>query len=376
MLRVVPRHLRGCRERSESVPCPAKQRRKCPLWVKGNLGGKSIRRSLGTTNWQVAAQRVAEIEAAGSAQPLQSPITVPEAAAKFLREAECRELREPTLKKFRVLLTRTPSDGEITDAFSPSIVMFAKERGIGFLKEFTSDDVSDFRQQWKDRGISKLKKSERLKAFFRFAHESGWTPTNPARNLKPPKGSKPNVIAFSAEELEAIMGACHDERLKAFMLVMRFSGLAIGDAVQLQPDRLVKDHLTVRRTKTDKPVRVLLPPIVVSRLRALPLLEGNYFFWNRKGGDSDVQTATGNMRRALRRVFRAAGLAAAHPHQFRHLFVREHLERDVSLETIADLLGNSIKIVEKHYSNWVPSRQRKLDEAVQRTWNLEELCRY
>ena len=221
-----------------------------------------------------------------------------------------------------------------------------------------------------------IQKSERLKAFFRYAHEAGWIPTNPARHLKPPKANSPGVVAFTAEELNSIMTACQDERLKTFVLVMRYSGLAIGDAVQLRPDRLDAGHLTLRRTKTGKAVRVLLPIVVCNRLHATSLLEGGYYFWNRKGGNSDVQTATGNMRRSLRRVFRAAGVPNAHPHQFRHLFVREHLEQDVSIETIADLLGNSVKIIEKHYSNWVSSRQRKLDEAVQRTWNTAELDRY
>jgi integrase len=134
--------------------------------------------------------------------------------------------------------------------------MFAKQRRIDCLKDFTPDYVSDFRQQWKDTGLSKLKKSERLKAFFLFAHESGWTPTNPARSLKPPKATKPNVVAFSADEPDIIINACDDDRLKTFVLVMRFSGLAIGDAVQLKPDRLDGEHLTIRRTKTDKAVRV------------------------------------------------------------------------------------------------------------------------
>ncbi len=152
------------------------------------------------------------------------------------------------------------------------------------------------------------------------------------------------------------MDSCQDERLKTFMLVMRFSGLAIGDAVQLRPDRLDGEHLTLRRTKTGRAVRVLLPAAICDRLHRLSLVEGGYYFWNRKGGDSDVQTATGNMRRSLRRVFRVAGLPHAHPHQFRHLFVREHLESDVSIETIADLLGNSVKIIEKHYSNSLLSK--------------------
>ncbi len=196
MLRIVPRHLRGCGEDSESKPCPSKQRRKYPLWVKGSLNGKLVRRSLGTTNWQIAVQRIAEIEAAGSVQPTRAPITVAEAAARFLSEAESRELRDSTLKKFRVLLTRNPSPGEPSAQFSPSIVMFANSRKIEFLKDWTPDDVSDFRQCWKDVGLSKLKKSERLKAFFRSAHESGWIPTNPARSLRPPKVQIPEWSHF------------------------------------------------------------------------------------------------------------------------------------------------------------------------------------
>jgi integrase len=152
--------------------------------------------------------------------------------------------------------------------------------------------------------------------------------------------------------------------------------LAIGDAVQLTPDRMDGQHLVLRRAKTGKPVKVLLPDLLLARFANLPLLCGGYYFWNRQSENSDVQTATGNMRRSLRRVFKAADVPTAHPHQFRHTFVRAHLEHDVTLETIADLLGNSVKIVEKHYANWVPSRQRKLDEAVKKAWDGTELVGY
>src|SRR5260370_22133575 len=57
------------------------------------------------------------------------------------------------------------------------------------------------------------------------------------------ESANPGVVAFSAEELSRIMDSCQDERLKTFMLVMRFSGLAIGDAVQFRPARLDGEHL-------------------------------------------------------------------------------------------------------------------------------------
>ena len=140
MLRVIPRHLKGCGEVSESNPCPSKQRRKCPLWAKGRLNGKLIRCSLGTANWQLAAQRVAEIEATGSVLPKKAPIAVAEAAARFLKEAESRELRASTLKKMRVVLTREPRLGERPGQISPILVMFARARRIEFLQDFTPDD--------------------------------------------------------------------------------------------------------------------------------------------------------------------------------------------------------------------------------------------
>jgi hypothetical protein len=39
-----------------------------------------------------------------------------------------------------------------------------------------------------------------------------------------------------------------------------------------------------------------------------------------------------------------------------------------SIETVAALLGNSPKILEKHYHHWVRGRQEKLEEAVKNSW--------
>lgn len=44
------------------------------------------------------------------------------------------------------------------------------------------------------------------------------------------------------------------------------------------------------------------------------------------------------------------------------------LNGGVPIETVAVLLGNSVKVVEKHYSPWIESRQKVLGEAVKATW--------
>ena len=74
----------------------------------------------------------AEVEAAGSVCPT-LPITVEDAPAKFLSESEARELREVTLKKSKVLLTREPNPTAIPEPFSPNLIMYTKLRRIDFL---------------------------------------------------------------------------------------------------------------------------------------------------------------------------------------------------------------------------------------------------
>jgi len=61
------------------------------------------------------------------------------------------------------------------------------------------------------------------------------------------------------------------DRLRALVLLMRWSGLAIQDAVTLERDRLSDDgKLFLYRAKTGVPVYVPIPPDVAEILRALP----------------------------------------------------------------------------------------------------------
>jgi hypothetical protein len=241
------------------------------------------------------------------------------------------------------------------------------------------------------------KQTQRLKSFFAFGVTQGWIHANPASGLKPPVGGDTNVpvIPLTRVQVMRLIAACADkEYLQMFLLVMRYSGLATVDVVRLTPDRLEGNHLRLRRTKTKGWVKVLLPEVIAERLRALPVQPCGYWFWNRRT-DSRHETATGNIRRMLRPIFGPKGAnielrdeeGAAildrhgkqkygHPYQLRHKFVKDQLDHGASLERIAELLGNTCRIVEKHYSAWVADRQRILDETVQQSWDHKELAKF
>lgn len=57
---------------------------------------------------------------------------------------------------------------------------------------------------------------------------------------------------------------------------------------------------------------------------------------------------------------RIAEILNAHPHRFRHTLATEILAKGGTLQDVADILGISIKVAEKHYEKWSPARQERI----------------
>jgi site-specific recombinase XerD len=393
MLRYQRNHIAGCKSGNSC--------RKCPYWIEGRHLGKRWHHSLKTTDAKTAAQLVQRVILNGrlELEPEDLGITIADAITQFFAEQESRGAAVSSIKSFRKFLNGAPNRRKCKDPskFSPTLLEFAANEGIEYLLECSTDFVAGFRQAWRVNKYTNQKQTERMKSFFEFAVSRKWITENPAAPLQPPVGTDNDVpvIPFTKQQFAAIIKSCaSNEYLKTFILVMRYSGLATVDAVSLTPDRLEGNHLKLRRTKTKGWVKVLLPPQIANRLRSLPLQQCGFWFWNKQLG-SRHETATGNMRRMLRPIFGPEGANIVlrdeegnpildrhgkqrygHPYQLRHTFVRDQLEKGATLERIAELLGNTYKIVEKHYSAWVQSRQTILDETVKRSWDEIELASY
>src|ERR1039457_7684723 len=112
-----------------------------------------------------------------------------------------------SLKKYRVLLInqRKPENRE---KHSPSLLQFCAEAGLQFTTQITLPELSRFRGQWKDGGISGGKKLERLRAVGRFFMDRGWWSENLALKLKRPKVKDAPTMSFTREEMSALLAAC------------------------------------------------------------------------------------------------------------------------------------------------------------------------
>ncbi len=146
---------------------------------------------------------------------------------------------------------------------------------------------------------------------------------------------------------------------------MRYSGLAILDAVTLSRKALDRDgHLTLRRAKSGELVMVRLPVPVLEALGGFPPVSEDYYFWT---GRSARETPAKYWRSRLRRVADRAGVEGFRPHRLRDTFAVELLFADVSMDDVGDLLGHSSRqTTERHYAPWNRSRRERLAAIVER----------
>jgi integrase/recombinase XerD len=260
MLGIFRRHQKRCDHRKEG----RKYRRcHCPVWVDGSLNGVEIHKSLRTRDWQKAQGIVREWEAEDRQTSLAERQTIQTAFTEFLADIEARQLHGSTVRKYKLL--------------ERQLKAFAQDRGFRFLNELDLTAVGQFRSQWKDGPRSSAKKLERLRAFFRFAEKRKWVSDNPASELKSPKISLCPTLPYGREEMVKIIagadlysdampstGKDNARRIRALILLLRYRGMRIGDAVNLTADRIKGNRLFLYTQKTGVPVNAILPDFVLT----------------------------------------------------------------------------------------------------------------
>lgn len=335
--------------------------------MQGTLAGEKLRKGLDLTSWEAATNVVREWESRGSVTA--EVIRVADAVERFLKDAEARNLVAGSIKNHRIILEQ-------------QLIPFCETKGITFLSRLGVEELREFRQGWKLAPITAVKRLERLRSFFRFAVNSGWLTTNPVIHVKPPKVTAPPTMPFTPAEMKAILSACDQwpdnwgrlgsddaKRLRALVLLLRYSGLRIGDATMLPVSKLEGSKILYYTAKTNVPVYVPLPPWVAEEIKRVKRTNPEYFFWT---GHGTPATVTGKWRDRLARIFKSAKIEGAHPHRFRDTAAVEWLQAGIPLDQVSILLGhNSTKVTEKSYNPWIKSRQDNLEKLVAASWGPE-----
>ncbi len=261
---------------------------------------------------------------------------------------------------------------------------FAKAEGLNLLRQLETETLDQFRSVWKDGALSASKKLERLRAFFQFAQKRKWVHENPASDLRAPKIPLSPTLPYTREEMFHVMagidkyrelfpnrGAENVHRMRGLVLLLRYSGMRISDAVSLTTDKLQGKKLFLYTHKTGVPANTILPGFVLMALDVTPRVTEKHFFWN---GTSDLETIVGSWRKRLAKLFELAKIEHGHPHRIRDTFAVELLLCGMPIERVSILLGHqSVRVTEKHYAPWVRARQEQLEADLTRAWSTDPL---
>jgi integrase/recombinase XerD len=370
-----------------STDCPHKgdelyKRCRCPKHLRWSYGGHQYRKSAKTRSWQIAEERRREVEAqfeaadpskSNGAVVLESVAhpTIKRAIELYISDKRSQGLDADILKKYEREL------GRFED--------FMAKRSLLFPHEIQLEPLTEFRAGWDalyPSSTTRSKVQERLRGFLRYLYNAQMIDRIP--QLSPIRIDEPPTMPLSEKEYKRLLKEVPKEfsgnkakRVHALIQLMRYSGLAIQDAVTLEQSELKRDgtnglyRIETSRQKTGTHVSVVIQPKVAEELKAVMELNSNpkYVFWS---GNGKVKTVLSNWGNELRRLFRAAGFPEGHPHQLRDTFAVDLLGKGVPLEEVSKLLGHdSIKTTERHYAKWVKARQDRLDALVVGTWAAE-----
>jgi integrase len=82
-----------------------------------------------------------------------------------------------------------------------------------------------------------------------------------------------------------------------------------------------------------------------------------------------METATKHWQGHLAGLFERAGLRGITPHSFRHTFARAILgQAGKTLQDVADALGDTLTVVQRHYAGRSEERTARTNEAIRSTW--------
>lgn len=235
------------------------------------------------------------------------------------------------------------------------LVDFVSKTGKLQVEEVLADDINEFKevlskQRYTGKSISR--KINSIKAFFRFLISEGVLTQNPADIVAHPKFDQAPPRILSRIEYRALRDACRgDARVAAIVEILLQTGMRISELANLSLndvdfDRNIifikaQDSRGARKVPMNKSAKTAL----TSYLQVRPRAREKVMFLTKTCRPFLVR----NIRTAIDRYFRLAGIKVAKVNDLRHTFIVEQLKAGTPLVYVSQLVGHKrITTTEKY----------------------------
>jgi len=246
--------------------------------------------------------------------------------------------------------------------------------------ELTKENVEAFFLELKSRG---LKNNSLNTYYFVFRQLRDYCrdrelPFNFLDGFKSFKKTKPDIIIFTTEEIEAILNtkleygkfrgkdtSFLDFRYRTLTMFLAFTGCRYGEAAELQIKRLdiSAGKAIFIQTKTNENRTVYFTEPLKSNLKLI--IQGknpdDFVFRNSVEKQIHVNDYSEDLKK---RALKAGITKRVFPHNFRHSYITHLLEAGVPITEVASLVGH--KDIQTTYSTYMHLADKTLQRAALR----------
>ena len=224
------------------------------------------------------------------------------------------------------------------------LITFLAELKKENVADVTSDDIQAFLTSMGSRGYTPKSVSRKLnstRTFYRFLKVSEFVTDDPSLLVKHPKYELNPPRVLSALEYRALRdSAMSDPRIYAIVEVLLQTGVRIGELANIRVED-VKDSVLSVRPFEEHPVREVplnkrAKEALKRYISARPESSDDHLFITKTGKPFLVR----NIRDAIERYFKKAGIENAKINDLRHTFVAHHLKNGVSIVFLSKVLGH------------------------------------
>src|SRR3989338_4242049 len=252
---------------------------------------------------------------------------------------------------------------------------FLKEVDKIHVHDISSKDLQAFMAKLSKEGYtpkSISRKTNSTKTFFRFLKINDLITDDPATLLEHPKFEMKPPRILTKTEYRALRDAARsDVRISAIIELLLQTGIRIGELAKITREDAkfsngktgelkvpAGERYPARTVPLNKAAEVSLKKYLEVR----PKSKDNHLFITKTGRPLLVR----NIRTAIDRYFRLAGIKDAKVNDLRHTFVAHHLMGGTSLVVVSKLAGHKRLATTEKYLNLI---QGRLEEPIK----LEEL---
>ena len=253
------------------------------------------------------------------------------------------------------------------------LIDFLEKLEVSSITAITADHIKAFTENlgklnYTAKSVSR--KINSIKSFFRFLKGKEYLESNPATSITHPHYEVKPPRVLSKMEYRALRDACRtDTRISAIVELLLQTGMRIGELANLKLEdvSIEKGAITIKAYESHGPRTIPLTKAArkssESYLEERPKTRDKTLFVTKTGRPFLVR----NIRAAIDRYFKLAGIQNARVNDLRHTFIAQQLIAGTPLVYISKLAGHKRLSTTEKYLKTINDKMEK-DEV-----KLEEL---